>query len=138
MDNLFFIAQAASPAGGADGSSQLWLMGLLVVGLVFYYFMLIRPQSKKRKEMQLKLKSIAKGDKVVTIGGAHGKVVAVKDDTVTIRVDDKAEITFDKNAIATVVSKNSDNSAEAKDSAKDSAKDNSANGEGDVKENEKK
>lgn len=134
MDNLFFIAQAASPAGGAGDSFQPILMGLLVVGLVFYYFMLIRPQSKKRKEMQLKLKSIAKGDKVVTIGGAHGKVVAVKDDTVTIRVDDKAEITFDKNAIATVVSKNSDNSAESKDSAKD----NSANGEGDVKENEKK
>ena len=92
MSNCFFLAQANPQAGG----SQLGFMFFLIIMLVVYWVFLIRPQSKKRKELQQKLSNLKKGDRVVTIGGVHGKIVSVKDKVVVLRVDDRAEITFDK------------------------------------------
>ena len=66
------------------------------------------------------LKNLKSGDKVVTIGGCHGKVVNQKDDTITIRVDDRAELTFDKNAIARVIDPNAkDKTGKKKDDVSD-------------------
>ena len=98
MSNWFFLATANPQPGG----SQLGFMFFLIIMLVVYWVFLIRPQSKKRKELQQKLSNLKKGDRVVTIGGVHGKIVSVKDKVVVLRVDDRAEITFDKNAISTV------------------------------------
>ena len=58
--------------GAGGGVTQLIMFGL--IGLVFYFFM-IRPQMKRTKEAKLYRESIATGDKVVTIGGIHGKVL---------------------------------------------------------------
>lgn len=99
MSNCFFLAQATNQGGGG---SQLGFMFFLIIMLVVYWVFLIRPQSKKRKELAQKLSNLKKGDRVVTIGGVHGKIVSVKDKVVVLRVDDRAEITFDKNAISTV------------------------------------
>lgn len=104
MSNLFFLAQGADAASKTQAAAggQLGFMVFLVIMLVVYWVFLIRPQSKKRKELAQKLSSLKKGDRVITIGGVHGKIVSVKDKVVVLRVDDKAEITFDKNAISTV------------------------------------
>ncbi len=109
MSNCFFLAQANPQAGG----SQLGFMFFLIIMLVVYWVFLIRPQSKKRKELQQKLSNLKKGDRVVTIGGVHGKIVSVKDKVVVLRVDDRAEITFDKNAISTVEAQGKEESAAA-------------------------
>ena len=109
MSNCFFLAQANPQAGG----SQLGFMFFLIIMLVVYWVFLIRPQSKKRKELQQKLSNLKKGDRVVTIGGVHGKIVSVKDKVVVLRVDDRAEITFDKNAISTVEAPGKEESAAA-------------------------
>ena len=109
MSNCFFLAQANPQAGG----SQLGFMFFLIIMLVVYWVFLIRPQSKKRKELQQKLSNLQKGDRVVTIGGVHGKIVSVKDKVVVLRVDDRAEITFDKNAISTVEAQGKEESAAA-------------------------
>ena len=101
MSNWFFLAQATGNAQAAAGS-QMGFMVFLVIMLVVYWVFLIRPQSKKRKELAQKLSNLKKGDRVVTIGGIHGKVVSVKEKVVVLRIDDRAEITFDKNAISTV------------------------------------
>jgi len=102
MNNLYFMIAAKSSPQGEQGSG--FVLILMVVFILFFYLFIVRPQSKKKKEMEKLLNSLKNGDRVVTIGGVHGKVVKVKDDnTITIRVDDKAEITFDKNAIARVV-----------------------------------
>jgi preprotein translocase subunit YajC len=101
--------------GGSMDLKQMALP-LLMVGafIVFYYFLFIRPQSKKRKETQGMLDSLRKGDRIVTIGGIHGKVVSSKDNEITIRVDSNAEITFDRNAISKVISGNKPVQSDAK------------------------
>ena len=110
MSNCFFLAQATNQGGGG---SQLGFMFFLIIMLVVYWVFLIRPQSKKRKELAQKLSNLKKGDRVVTIGGVHGKIVSVKDKVVVLRVDDRAEITFDKNAISTVEAQGKEESAAA-------------------------
>lgn len=71
-------------------------MGLLL--LVFYFFM-IRPQQKKAKEERVFRENLQKGDKVSTIGGVHGQVESIEDNTVLVRVDTNTKIRFDKGAL---------------------------------------
>lgn len=104
MSELFFVATAAGPAAGGFKDTIL-LYAMLILGLVAYWFLILRPHNKKRKETQDKLSKLSKGDKIVTIGGIHGKVASVKDTLVVVKVDDNTEITFDKTAIATVLTK---------------------------------
>ncbi len=70
--------------GGAAGTQQLIMFGLIAV--VFYLFM-IRPQMKKSKEARNFRDSLAVGDKVITAGGIHGKVLEVNDTNVLISVE---------------------------------------------------
>jgi len=68
--------------------------------LVFYFFM-IRPQQKRKKEQHTFLEKIKKGERVITIGGIHGKVYDVSEDTLTLEVDNKgSKITVSKGAIS--------------------------------------
>lgn len=107
----------------AGNSTGQMLSTLVTFGLVFviFYFLIIRPQNKKQKEAQKMISGVKKGDKVVTIGGVHGIVHAVKDATVVIRVDDETRIEFSKSALATVVPK-AEEKAEAKAESKADAK----------------
>jgi len=77
---------------------------LVTFGLVFvvFYFLIIRPQNKKQKDMKKMIEAVKKGDKIVTIGGIHGVVAAVKETTVMVKVDDGTRIEFSKSAIASV------------------------------------
>ena len=118
MSNWFFLAQATGNAQAAAGS-QMGFMVFLVIMLVVYWVFLIRPQSKKRKELAQKLSNLKKGDRVVNIGGVHGKVVSVKEKVVVLRVDDRAEITFDKNAISTVEAQGKEEPAAADNKEKE-------------------
>jgi preprotein translocase subunit YajC len=77
--------------------STLVFIGAMV--LVFYFFM-VRPQQKKIRDQKKFRESLAKGAQVVTIGGLHGKVIAVEDTTVVLEVDRGMRLTFEKTAIA--------------------------------------
>ncbi len=68
---------------------------------LIFYFLVLRPQSKKRKGTKVYLESLKKGDKVVTIGGVHGVITAIRDDasTLTLKVDDDTKIEIDKAAV---------------------------------------
>jgi preprotein translocase subunit YajC len=93
-------------AGGASGGGGTQLITMLVTfGLIIvvFYFLVIRPQNKKQKDAKKMLHSITKGDRVVTIGGLHGSVEAVKDDTVVLKVDDNVKLKFSKSAVASVL-----------------------------------
>ena len=76
-------------------SSLIFILLLIVVFWLFF----IRPQSKKAKEEQKFRESLKKGDKVVTIGGFHGKVVEVKDTTVMISLAPNMEVEVEKTAL---------------------------------------
>jgi preprotein translocase subunit YajC len=83
---------------------QQYLPTLLLWGgifLVFWLFM-IRPQQQKQKDQKKFLEGLKKGDKVVTIGGAHGVIVSVGEQTVTVEVDASkgARIVFEKSSIS--------------------------------------
>ena len=60
----------------------------MMMGMIFliFYFLLIRPQQRRQKEQEQMLKSVEKGDSVVTSGGVHGKVTGVTDDILTIEI----------------------------------------------------
>ena len=76
-------------------SSLIFIVLLIVVFWLFF----IRPQSKKAKEEQKFRESLKKGDKVVTIGGFHGKVVEVKESTVVISLAPNTEVEVEKTAL---------------------------------------
>ena len=97
MNNLFILLQAEgqAPQGGSMWSSLIFILLLIVVFWLFF----IRPQSKKAKEEQKFRDSLKKGDKVVTIGGFHGKVVEVKEKTVMISLASNMEVEVEKTAL---------------------------------------
>ncbi|MCZ7558041.1 MAG: preprotein translocase subunit YajC [Bacteroidia bacterium] len=91
---------AMAPQDGAGGGQSM-VSTLVFFALIFvvFYFMILRPQQKRAKERQKMLDSIKKGDKVVTSGGMHGKVVNVDDATVLLDVGDNIKLKFDRSAI---------------------------------------
>jgi preprotein translocase subunit YajC len=72
-------------AGEREGSPFSMLVPMALIFMIFY-FLLIRPQQKRQKEQETLLKSIEKGDQVITAGGLHGKVTGVTEDTLTIEI----------------------------------------------------
>lgn len=74
------------------------IIPLILVVVVFYFFM-IRPQSKKQKELKKFRENLQTGDKVVTIGGIHGKILEVAESTVLVS-SEGTKIRFEKSAIA--------------------------------------
>jgi preprotein translocase subunit YajC len=88
----------------APGGAQNPLAAVLPVALIFvvFYFLILRPQQKQRKEHRAMLDALKAGDPVVTIGGIHGTVVAVDElnQTVVVRVSDNVRVTFNRTAIA--------------------------------------
>lgn len=96
--NTFFFLFAADPEGGGGFTSLFFLAAIF---LVFYLF-IIRPQSKKQKETQLKVSQMKKGDKVVTSGGLVGVVSSIDDDSIMLEVDKDVKVKLLKNAIVDV------------------------------------
>jgi preprotein translocase subunit YajC len=95
--NIFLMAL------GEDGASVFLMWGLVIV--IFYFFM-IRPQQKRQKEAKAFREGLKKGDKVVTIGGIHGKVDTVKEDTVIITTEGDGKLTVDKSALSATAQAN--------------------------------
>jgi preprotein translocase subunit YajC len=106
MNNFVFYLLMGVPQGGADaqgGGGPLPTFIMFGVIILIFYFLLIRPQNKKRKETEKMLSAIKKGDKVVTIGGIHGTIQNVKESTVLLKVDDNVKIEFLRSAISSVI-----------------------------------
>jgi preprotein translocase subunit YajC len=79
---------------------------LIMMGLIFVvmYFFMIRPQQKKQKELAKFRSSLAKGDKVVTVGGIYGVVSEVKEQYILVEVDSNIKLRIDKSAIVKDIS----------------------------------
>ena len=78
---------------------------MIVVLFAFMYFMIIRPQSKRNKELKLLQDSLKEGDRIVTFAGIYGDIVEVGTVTVKIRIAPKVEIELDRNSIRSLVAK---------------------------------
>lgn len=88
------MLQAA--AGAQSGWSSMIMIGLLIV---IFYFMMIRPQQKRQKEIRKQREAMKEGDKVVTAGGIFGKIAKVKEDSFLIEISDGVKIRVDKNSV---------------------------------------
>jgi preprotein translocase subunit YajC len=82
----------------ANLSSMLPIVAMIAI----FYFLIIRPQQKQQKELKRMRESLKKDDRVVTSGGIHGVVAAVKGDIVSVRIADNVRVDVDRSAIATV------------------------------------
>lgn len=76
---------------------QSLIFPLLLIAI--FYFLFFRPQNKRQKERNAMLGSLKKGDKIVTIGGLHGTIVDLNDQTVTVKVNDNNRLVFERAAI---------------------------------------
>lgn len=95
IQNLSVLLAEAQPATQPDPKAQMFTtVGMMVLMGVMFYFVLIRPQSKRSKEQANLLKALKKGDKVTTSSGIVGVVVALNDRIVTLRsgADTKLEV----------------------------------------------
>ncbi|MGE5423893.1 MAG: preprotein translocase subunit YajC [Syntrophothermus sp.] len=96
MKILNILLQAAAPGGGMGYQTII----MIVLMIAVFYLFFIRPQSKKAKEQRKFRDSLQKGQKVITIGGIHGKIVEIQDTTVTIEVEGQVRLRLEKSAIA--------------------------------------
>lgn len=78
---------------------------LPILLLVFFYFVLIRPQQKRQKATDQMQAALQRGDKVVTIGGLHGTVDSINEGTVIIKSPDGSRLTFERRSISQLVEK---------------------------------
>jgi preprotein translocase subunit YajC len=85
---------------GAQGNSSMMSLIFMVGIFVVFYFFMIRPQQRRQKEQVKYREAVKKGDRVVTIGGLHGKIVELNNDTMTLEVDKGVKLTFEKSAIS--------------------------------------
>jgi preprotein translocase subunit YajC len=95
----------AAPAQGDVASAYSSYSGIIMLVLMFalFYFLLIRPQQKRQKQRNAMINALQKGDKVITIGGLHGTIAELTETTVVLKVNDTTKLTFDRQAINTVV-----------------------------------
>lgn len=91
-----------------------YLYAILPWVLIFgiFWFFLIRPQQKQKKEHQNMLENLSVGDKIVTIGGIKGKIIKINDNNIRVRVSSNVDIDFIKNAVSKVESKSSSSKKE--------------------------
>ncbi len=89
---------SAFAADSAPGSGFTQLVPLIII-MVIFYFLLIRPQQKRAKEHRNMVESLKKGDKVVTNGGIFGTVTDVKDDYLKVDIADGVRIKVQRQAI---------------------------------------
>jgi preprotein translocase subunit YajC len=99
-------AMGGAPGGGSTGGFGDWGF-MITMGVIFviFYFLLIRPQQKKQKELKALLDNLAYGDTVMTTGGIHGKITGLADAVITLEIADKVRIKISRSAVASIIQK---------------------------------
>ena len=96
---------AENGAAAAQGDGGLLGMLPLLLIMVLFYFMLIRPQTKRAKEHKNMVEALSKGDEIVTNGGLLGRVNEVGDSFLNVEIADGVEVRVQKQSVATLVPK---------------------------------
>jgi preprotein translocase subunit YajC len=99
----FFISDALA-AAPAEANPLMSFLPLVLIFVVFY-FLLIRPQTKRAKEHKKMVEELAKGDEVVTNGGLLGRITGIGENFVQIKIADNVEVKIQKQAVANLMPK---------------------------------
>lgn len=95
----YAMGQQGEPSGAGQSSFLVNLLPLILIFVIFY-FLLIRPQQKKQKELKKMLENLKKGDKVITQGGIYGTIEYLSQSTVTLKIAENVKIKVSRGAIA--------------------------------------
>jgi len=106
-------APAQQQDGGQQGGGLLRMGGFFAIVLVIMYLLMIRPQQKKDRERRELLESVRVNDQIITVGGIHGTVTAVKDKELIVRVDEKTKLRLSRSALSTIVREDSNQENES-------------------------
>jgi preprotein translocase subunit YajC len=100
-------AYAQTAAGAADPGVMGYMQtyGIFIIMIVVMYFLMIRPQQKRQKELKSMMDALAKGDEVITAGGMLGRVTKVTDTYVNVEVAAGTEVVVQKNAVTALLPK---------------------------------
>ena len=93
-----------APQAGASQNPIMSFLPLILIAVVFYFFM-IRPQTKKMKDQKNFIENIKKGDKIVTVGGIHGKIAEINDDTFIMEIEGGVKMKIDRVSVSLDASK---------------------------------
>ncbi|MFH0924977.1 MAG: preprotein translocase subunit YajC [bacterium] len=106
---MISTAWAMGSAGGngtsPTGVSTIFSMLPLIIIFGIFYFLVIKPQQKKQREVQDMIKSIKIGDKIMTSGGIFGIIKGLTEDTISLQIADKVKIDIARTAVARLVEK---------------------------------
>ena len=105
ISTVYAMGSNQGAAGSAGGFGDWGFMITMGVIFVIFYFLLIRPQQKKQKELKAMLDGLAYGDTVVTTGGIHGKVTGLSESIITLEIADKVRIKVSRGGIGLVLQK---------------------------------
>jgi preprotein translocase subunit YajC len=100
MDVAYAQAGGAAQAGGPLVMIFQFLPLILV--FVIFYFLVLRPQAKRQKDLQKMIGALKRGDRVVTAGGVYGEVADVKEATVMLRISENVKVEFTKQSVVGV------------------------------------
>lgn len=104
-----FLLEILIAQENQGGNSNIWgtVLSFLPFVLIFviFYFLLIYPESKKRKQHQKMVEALKKDDKIITTGGIHGIVKNVKKNIITVKIADKVDVEIDRSAVVRVITK---------------------------------
>ncbi len=100
-------AQAGGAAGAGGPLVTFFQFLPLILVFVIFYFLVLRPQSKRQKDLQKMIQAIKRGDRVVTSGGIFGEVADVKETTVMLRISENVKVEFTKQSIVGIQSRES-------------------------------
>ena len=98
-------AATTTPAAPSQAGSFLHMLPMLVLFILVFYFLLVRPQTKRAKEQKQLISSIGVGDEVMTTGGIVGRVIRLKDNFTVLAIAKGVEITVQKGSVASILPK---------------------------------
>lgn len=102
-----YAQTSGSPFGALGGSGGLAGFLPLIVMFVALYFIMIRPQLKRQKELKALLDGLAKGDEVVTTGGLMGKITKINETLISLEIAPNTEVQVQRSAVIQVLPKGS-------------------------------
>ena len=104
MTSIWFLAMAQAPEGASGSSAALVSFLPLVLIMLVFWFLIIRPQKKQQKQRKAMLQELKKGDRIVTNGGLYATVLNVKEDRVVATIAEGVKVEIAKSAVGGVVS----------------------------------
>ena len=98
------MSTAWAQTGGGSGPPQILGFAPIIFMVAIFYFLVLRPEQRRRKEQETIVASVKRNDQVVLNCGLHGRVVALSDALITVEIAPKVQVQFDRSAIQSVES----------------------------------